>query len=377
MRLKILVLLTTLLLSATLAVASAKAPKFSTPMIVGAGELTKTKKQSLAFDKTSIYATYENGGMKVVSSDNNGKKWNQSITFPGSDSLSQRIAVSKDPLNSAKSIIHAIWKAGDAVLYSYNGNSASQAGWSKPISALDLSKIPGQSSGEGINFAVASSGAVHVVYGHYYVTASAPGALFSAPEQIQPDLEYAKSTLSTDSAKNLYAVHMSFDSRAFYLSKKVADAASWPKPVKVYKTSADLSGDYDFVALDANNSYLAAYEGAVEGNKGDLIILISTNGGATWIKRTVVANTPHGDAGNNPTVVVSSNKVITYASEVYDAEGLNPVVKVWRSNDNGATWSTATTIKGSSTPYLTLDASGKVNLLVRDNIGNLMLTKEQ
>jgi hypothetical protein len=381
---KTLVLLTGLLMSASMAMAAATAPKFNKPVMAGKGELSKSNNQSLAFDGTTIYATFDNDGARVVASGNNGATWDLSRTFPGAaDNQSERIAVSNDPTIPGKKIVHAAWKGsdalGEAVFYAFKANRPSQTGWSTPIKALDLSSNGGQ-MGLGVNLAASGSGAVHITNGRQYVTATSPGSAFSTPIEIPilgPEHETTRSVLNIDSANNLYVVHISHDTRTFSLTKKAADATAWSTPVEIYVAPASLSGNFEFVALDANNIYLAAYEGSTDGSKGNLLLFVSTNGGATWTKRTVVADTPHGDGENNPTLTVSSAKIITYASEIYDTDGLNPVINVWRSNDNGATWSTATTIKGGSSPHLTLDVSGKVNVLVKDGNGNLLWTKEK
>jgi hypothetical protein len=162
-----------------------------------------------------------------------------------------------------------------------------------------------------------------------------------------------------DSAGNIYAA--STDGTTISLTKKSSSSSAWSTPVPVITGS--VGGDIGLAVADANTYYVAYFDGT------NSCMSVTTNGGKTWTKRIVGPVQTNPWNWPTPVVAVTSTKVITYATEVFDASGLNPVIKVYRSSDNGATWSAPATIKGQGIPTITLDSSNKAHILVRDEVG--------
>jgi hypothetical protein len=230
--------------------------------------------------------------------------------------------------------------------------------------------LTGTIDGMGTSLMVTTSGAVHVVSGTSYATAASPDSAFNSV-----DIPVIGSTPQAvmDSAGNLYVA--SYDGSSVFLTKKASGSSTWSTPTTVF-TSATGGISYVSIAVADANTYYVAY------NDGSAMCLsVSTNAGKTWTKRTVIANQPSNNF--NPAIAVTSTKVVTYVTEVFDATGANPVIKVLRSSDNGATWSAAATVKGQATPSIALDSSNKAHILVRDEIGdwvgnaNLLWIKEK
>jgi hypothetical protein len=377
------VLIATLAMSASLAMAATPAtPVFNAPVKIAEGKI-RTASDRVAFDGTNLYAAYGslylnigNEATRIVSSSNSGATWNLSTILQADDSangtwtdnLSVRVAVSNDPLFTGKKIVHAAWVGGDStgyyVYYSFKANRPTLTGWSTPVAILT-----GSIDGMGTSLMVSTNGAIHVVSGNGYATAASPESSFSVSE-----IPAVGSTPQAvmDTTGNLYVV--SYDGMSIFLTKKSAGSTIWSAPITVFSNTGGIS--YVSIAVADANTYYVAY------NDGTSCCMsVSTNAGKTWTKRTVLANQPANDF--NPAIAVTSNKIVTYVTEVFDAAGLNPVIKVFRSSDNGVTWSAAATIKGQATPSIALDSSNKAHILVRDEVGewtsnaNLLWFKER
>jgi hypothetical protein len=379
-----------LALSASLALAAPATPVFNAPVKIAEGKI-RTSSDRVAFDGTSIYAAYgsltaldgSSEASRIVSSTNSGAIWGLSYILQASDpanniwtdDLSVRVAVSNDPLFSGKKIVHAIWHAyngvdgTDNIYYAYKANRPTLTGWSTPVAIL--TNTPTTSiDGMGTSLMVTTNGAVHVVSGNLYATASSPDSAFTTSEFVTNGWT---PQAVIDSTGNLYVV--SYDGSSVFLTKKASGSSTWSTPTTVFTTATGGISYVSIAVADTNTYYVAYNDGAA------MCLSVSTNAGRTWTKRTVIAN----QASNNfnPAIAVTSTKIITYVTEVFDATGANPVIKVLRSSDNGATWSAAATIKGQATPSIALDSTNKAHILVRDEVGgwtgnaNLLWIKEK
>ncbi len=370
-----------LVLSASLAMAAPATPVFNTPTKVGEGITNYERNKKMAFDGANIYAGYASDGtVRVAKSDNNGTTWGLSQKLEGTvatdyvQAESVVLAVSNDPLYAGKKLVHAIWYAADStvswpngniIYYAYKADRPTQTGWSTPA-RIDMGVANGSGGGGGTSLAVTSNGAIHILYNNSYITAASPDSTFSSPTAL-PFQSDGQTYMKMDSTNNLYVAYV-INNEQLMFTKKAASASTWSTPVAVYTTAqGNLSRNIDLVVLNSSTYYIA-FQSWVTSNPDldDLNLLVSTNSGSTWTKRTVLANTPDGN--NKVNVAVSSTKVISYVSEVYGGVYSNPSIKVWRSNDAGATWSAPATIKGQRQPYISLDSAGKANIFVMDEV---------
>jgi hypothetical protein len=387
------VLTAALLLSATMALAAVPAtPVFNTPVKAGEGYLSYELNKRMAFDGTTVYASFAGtGGVRVVKSTNGGTTWGLSrqlhvdpATLPDSSSL--RLAVSNDPLLTGKKIIHAAWHAndptvgwpgGNIIYYSYLSSRPGQTGWSTPI-RIDIGESDTTGGGGGTSLAVTSTGVIHILYNDRYITAASPDAPFSYPVSL-PEASDGQTFMVMDSSNNLYVAYVIGPCQYLRLTKKPASSSTWTPPVTIYTSAAgNFSRNFDLVVLNPTTYYVGVYF----SGQGEAALLSTTNGGSTWTKKSVFTNGVDGD--NMVNIAVSSTKVISFASEIYDATG-NSTVKVWRSNDNGATWSKPAIVAGQKYPNIALDSAGKLNIMVQDEFpgyydgsnSNLLWIKEK
>jgi hypothetical protein len=362
-----------LVLSTSLALAATPAaPTFNAPVKINEGKLS-TCGNRIVIDGTTIYVpfgTTSDAGAKettrIATSTNSGATWGRATILASDDNglwnrdLSVRAAVSTDPLYTGKKIVHAIWVATDQttssteLYYAYKADRPTLSGWSTPI------KITGpQIFNDDVDLAVASNGAIHIVattilsssLGTSYITAASPDSPFTVT-----DLPFAwqRPQLVRDSAGTLYLIGYGDyvgNYNPIQFSKKVGTAA-WTSPVTVFNGP---TGDFPgFAVADANTYYVSYFDGT------NSYLSFTTNGGKAWTQKKVVSNQVVGNYYPNPVVAATSTKVITYATLV------NDTVKVYRSSDNGTTWSAPVTVKGQLHPTITLDSSNKAHIVTLD-----------
>lgn len=373
-----------LAMSVTAALA-APAPVFNTAVKFGEGKV-RTASARVAIDGTNLYAAFGSAQLdgnsqaaRMVSSTNGGATWKLSEVLQATDAnitvgqLSVRSAVSDDPLYPGKKLVHAVWTANNidgtgSVYYAYKADRPTLTGWSTPVAILT---VAGGTEPMGTSLIVTSNGAVHVVASNYYISAPSPDDVFNAV-----DIPVIGSTPQAvmDASGNIYVV--SRDSFDLYLTKKSAGSSIWSDPVTVYSNAnGNFVGYVSLAVADANTYYVAYHDG-----DSSLSLSVTTDGGNSWTKRTVLADQPAAGTSHNPAIAVASGK-LTYVTEVFDATGNNPVIKVFRSSDNGASWSAPATIQGQETPSIALDSNNKAHILVRDELGgdnvNLLYIKEK
>lgn len=375
---------TALVMSVTVALAATPAtPIFNAPVKVGEGQLT-TSGNRLAIDGTNIYMSFgttrERGAMgttRIATSTNSGATWNRStilasefdgLVAPRDNSVS--VAVSNDPLYTGKKIVHAIWVAYEVVngvigdtpdlYYAYKADRPTLTGWSTPV------KVTGNIFNDDAALTVSSSGSIHIVATRYlggpnlvnaYITAASPDSSFTVTDL---PFGFERPQIVQDPAGNISVV--GFNGQGIQFSKKIG-TANWTTPTTVATNpSIDYAG---FAVADANTYYVSYFDGI------NSKLAFTTNAGTSWTQKTVVANQVVGNFWPNPVVAVTSAKVITYATVVNDS------VKIYRSSDNGTTWSAPATVKGQLHPFVTLDSSNKAHIVTVDeedgNWGNANL----
>jgi hypothetical protein len=311
----------------------------------------------------------------IVTSANSGATWGLSNMLMASDwvdSLGVRVAVSNDPLYFGKKLVHALWSGGNAtgtgsLYYAYKANRPNLTGWSAPV------EIGAATDPMSNNLMVTSNGVIHIISSGTYASAASPDSAFTV---IPLPIASMTTQAVMDSTGNLYAVDNETTGAGLFLMKKSNSSSTWVKNSTPIVSGG--AGPYFSLAVaDANTYYVAYHDGT------NLCLSVTTNGGASWTKRTVVSNTTSYNTNYNPAIAVTSGKVLTYVTELFDSAGNNPVIKVFRTSDNGVTWSAPATIKGQATPSIALDSTGKAHILVRDELGdwtgntNLLWIKEK
>lgn len=370
---KLLCCITALLFGATSSLAAPAAPVFNKPVKVGEGYLGNKLNKRLVSSGKTVYAGYAapDGSLKVIRSDTSGSTWGTphqlQSAATGADATTLRLAISLDPQAKGKKIVHAIWHTPDPariiVNYTYLTERTKKQAWSTPVK-LDLGERSDSGGSSGTSLAVSSSGIVHILQNDRYISAPAFDGSFGKPLSLSEPAN-GPTYMVIDADDTLYAAYVDTN-RTLKMTKKGKTSPAWSAPIIVQEaTKGDFSNHIDLVALNSSDCYIGVYTGNM--GKADAFLMVSSDGGATWNRRSIFSDEIEGDTGFN--FVVSPTKVITFASEMYDASGKSNI-KVWRSGDNGATWSKPATVKGEKMPILTLDSAGKAHLLVMDEAGS-------
>lgn len=385
---RLLTVLMALLISVTAAVAAPVPPVFDKPVTVGEGDVGRRLNKRLAVSGATVYVGHTSGDgvLQVIKSENGGKAWGKPIALPvaGADSAPDvatlRLALSDDPQAKGKKILHAAWHVPNPnrayVYYAYLSERGKKPAWSKPVK-LDLGPQTDSIGSGGTSMIVSESGAIHILHNVRYVTADSFSSTFSEPMSL-PEPAYGPTYLSIDGEKNLYATYVD-ENRKLKMARKSAAAAAWSAPLTIHEaTLGDLSNDISVEILNPTTYYVGVFTGSA--GKAEAYLLVTTDGGASWAKRSVFNDVIDWDNCYN--LVVSAGKVITFAAEIFDARG-KPEIKVWRSNDEGVTWSAPVTVKGERLRNIALDKAGKLNMLVLDETSSrpqnakLILHKEK
>ncbi len=350
---------TVLVMSATTALAAAPAaPVFNAPVKIADGKI-RNPNNKVAVDGNNVYLAYEDFTLgsystpfHVGKSANSGATWGLSA-IPDSSSAGianiTRVAVGIDPVYSGLKIVHTVWinEARD-LMYSYFATRPGQTGWSTPV-RINGSYLPQ----EELDIVVTSNGAIHVLVDNYYTTASSPDSAFTEPVALPAA---GVGSIVKDSKNNLY-VALS-DRANIRLTKKAAGSSTWSTPVTVTAAGTDISGYIGLAVVDTNTYYIGYGDNTTAGVK----LAVTTNGGTSWTRRAVPLTT-NGDVA----IATTSTKVVTLvASTGVGADGYANIIKVVRTNDNGATWSQPVTIQADGDPIVTLDANNKAMIIGRD-----------
>ena len=148
-------------------------------------------------------------------------------------------------------------------------------------------------------------------------------------------------------------------------SRLPAGSTTWTTPTNVLAPIANGHNHSGLVAYDANTIYIASV------HDDSLTFFASTNGGNTWTKKTIFAKSSTMASGSYVDITVNSSKVITIGSPVRtlaaDGSTLKEDVKIYRSTDSGASWSSATTIPNGHFISMTVDGNGKVAVITKGN----------
>lgn len=338
-----------LMLSAGVALAATPtAPTFSvttTQIKVGEGDLFSQDGRNIVVDGSTIYASYSGnaGEFRIVRSTDGGLTWGQSAVFSSAYAPFGHIALAKDPLNTSKKVLCAIWPGETGLQYAYFRPNAT--GWSTPVTVANFAS-------PYVGSAIVSSpdGKVHMVFNDdadtYYTSAATAEASFSAPVNL--GFVSGNLALTSDASNSLYLAETGNNILTFH--KKLVNESAWTT-----KTLDTNTGDNVSIAVyDANNIYIAYL---VSGGS-DVALTVTSNGGTTWTKRTV--NPAIAGNSTHPSIAVNANKVIALASFTRTPTNSQYINK---SSDNGATWSPATQIANFRHGSVAFDSAGKINMV--------------
>lgn len=335
----------------------------------------------IAADGTNFYVAYTTPGWNVASGDryvklvrstDGGVTWKGShtVTFAQNYTIggSATVAVSGDAVYPTQKIAHVVWEQ-DGVLYYSSADVADLDTWSAPL------KITGSAPGGYMPEIVTSkTGAVHVMYQGddnrlYYTTATSheagfftePVAVTALGEKYDSDAEF-----TMDKSGNLHLSYSFTDGTKVGIryKKLTAGSSTWANAVTVMPLTTLVNGYGVFAAItsyDANNLYIAS-----QWDDTTLFVFSSTNGGATWTKKTVFARTATACPTRHVGVAVNGSKVVTVGTgfDISDATGnwIREEARIFRSTDGGLTWSNGTVIAGQTSVSIAIDSAGKAGI---------------
>jgi hypothetical protein len=384
MRKKILVMLAGLMLSASLALASSpSAPVLSfvnTKIADGNGYTDGGP--TFVFDGLKTYSVYKTaeGVIKLVKSVDGGATWGGAhrIAMPVGNVNGVTLAVSGDATVPSQKIVHVVWEMdteiGRDIMYTW-ADASNLDSWSDPIRAngsLTYLQDP--------TIAVTKSGKIYIkgqLEDQYFLMVSSAhdAGFFTEPSQIPISATFrnpnSDSEIFIDSANNL---HLSFPycsntdcSTMGMKYTRMSSDGTWSNPVTITTTGGGHSG---IAAYDANNVCIGSIGG------GNLSAYCTKNGGSSWNKKTLSPRTATQRYGSYVDVAVNSNKVFTVGSNLYaiasDGSETKSSTVLYRTNDGGASWSTATAFPaagGGGFIALGVDGNGKLGVLTeRDSV---------
>ncbi|MFZ4856857.1 MAG: hypothetical protein ACOYL3_10710 [Desulfuromonadaceae bacterium] len=378
MKKTILVTLAGLMLSASVAMAAASAPVLSvinTKVADGSGYTDGGP--SFVTDGQNIYSAFKaaDGVIKIVKSSNGGALWGGAhrIAVPAAGVDKITLAISGDAVFPTQKIVHVVWEMDTQdgirdIMYTW-ADAANLDAWSEPVrvngSMLYLLDPV---------IAVTKTGKIYIKGQfedkYYLMTATAHDAgFFSDPVMIPLSASFSNpgsdSEIFFDGANNL---HLSFPycsnadcSTMGMKYTRMSAAGVWSNPTTIVTTGGGHSG---IAAYDANNVCIAT----IGGN--NLAAYCTTNGGSSWSKKTVASKTTTQSYGSYVDVAVNSNKVFTIGSNLHISDIVKSTV-LYRTNDGGASWSSAASFPAAGASYIALgvDGSGKLGVYtMRENV---------
>ena len=359
----------------------------------------------LAADGLNMYAAFKAPGniLKMAKSTDGGVTWGGAhtiYTLPADPQLGgtsidkMSLAVSTDPVTSTKKIVHVVWEVREPaavpqtcdIYYSY-ADASNLDVWS-PSPAL---RINGSTSLQDPTIAVAKNGVVFVkgeVIDQnrsgklYLMTASSYQAgFFTEPALILPvstTFPLAANAVGpvagdaeifADASNNLhlsypYCANADCSLAGIKYTKLPAGSSTWSTPTPVFPPSTAGSNHSGLVAYDANNIYISTVQ------NGNLTFFSSANGGSSWTKKVVFTKTATLKTSGYSDITVNASKALTiggsFENLATNGTLINKDVKIYRSTDNGLTWSTATTVANTGNfMSLGVDGSGKVGIVTR------------
>jgi hypothetical protein len=347
-----------LIMSATVALAATPAA----PVFSLAAKSTKAAdgffygendNKQLVVDGNNVYVAFDGSGSgqaKIVRSTDGGLTWNAPVLMSATGAQI-RIAKTKDPLYTGKSIIVAAWSDVDGLRYSYFVDRPTGTGWSVPVVVTDTVPM------DTLKIATAPNGAVHIFFNNgsmFHAVASGAEAAFSAPAALPWSADGNNYSIAFDSGNNIYAAEQLWNDTAatayVTLHKNVAGTATWSN----VQVASNVGDNLSIAVYDANNIYIAYKQNSA--TTLSIWLAATTNGGKTWTKLPVTPNKTV--YGTYPTVAVNSSKVVTVVGH-YVNWGPDGRITVNKTSDNGATWSANVNVPGNANSGVTLDASGK------------------
>ncbi|MFZ4855762.1 MAG: hypothetical protein ACOYL3_05140 [Desulfuromonadaceae bacterium] len=343
---------------------------------------------SFVTDGQNIYSALKaaDGVIKIVKSTNGGALWGGAhrIAVPAGGVDKITLAISGDAAFPTQKIIHVVWEMdtpdGRDIMYTW-ADAANLDAWSEPVrvngSMLNL---------QDPVIAVTKTGKIYIKGQlddkYYLMTSTAHDAnYFEQPVMIPLSASFSNpgsdSEIFFDGANNL---HLSFPycsnadcSTMGMKYTRMSAAGVWSNPSTIVTTGGGHSG---IAAYDANNVCIAT----IGGN--NLAAYCTTNGGSTWLKKTIASKTSTQSYGSYVDVAVNSSKVFTIGSNLHVSDAVKSTV-LYRTNDGGVSWSQAASFPAAGSGYIALgvDGSGKLGVYtMRENVDGesaIYFTKEK
>ena len=186
-----------------------------------------------------------------------------------------------------------------------------------------------------------------------YTFSTDDGATFAPPTQIQsPGNRVASDPLlAIDAMGNIYVTWVAFhtdaqgnpNSMRIYVSRADAGGTTFGTPIRVSAQGDTASFDKPWITATNGGALLLTYERNAMPNDYSVVAARSNDGGMTW-QRTPIADDATGMVFRNlafPCAPKDGGHVwVTYLAET----GLGIDVRLARSDDGGATWSSETIV---------------------------------
>ncbi len=343
------------------------------------GHLHNNGGKAIFADGTTFYAICNTPGnmtryLKLVRSTDGGVTWKGAHTiFTSDENLgglgdSSSVSVSGDAVFPTQKIIHMVWSHADRIYY----NWADTTNIDDVVNRLPIDITGSASPGNMPQVVTSPKGAVHVMYrgndGNLYYSSATDheAGFFNAPIAVTTITELTSDyEFTMDKAGNLHLAYSTSDgvSKAGLKYKKLtAGSSTWSTAVYAQALTPYVNfGTFaSITTFDANNLYIAA-----NFDDTNLNVYSSSNGGATWTKKTVFTKTATLSPTRHTSIAVNAAKTFTVANgfdvKATDGTTIREDAKLFRSTD-GVTWSAPTTVAGITSTSLAVDSNGKVGM---------------
>jgi hypothetical protein len=323
--------------------------------------------------------------LKLVRSKDGGVTWGGAhhIYAAGAEgNLDQvSIAISSDAVDATKRILHVAWSLDNGYVYYAWADASNLDSWSAPVRLNDT--FPGMNIP---NVVATTAGKVFVKTEfnnqlYLMVADDYKTGQFTAPAPILDatidGAVTADAEMALDASGNL---HLSYpfcyhetdwcSTGGIKYTYLPAGSSTWQTPKVIFtQTNPGPSANHTGLAVYNNNTIYISTK-----NNDNLTFYGTTNGGNSWTKKTVFSKTTTQQSSGFSDITVNSNKAITIGTMIgtTDTNGtlLSHDVKVYRSTDGGASWSSATTIPNAGYLSIGVDGNGKLGVLTRsiDNV---------
>lgn len=139
--------------------------------------------------------------------------------------------------------------------------------------------------------------------------------------------------------------------RQIYVARSVDNGASWSEPLALGPTEGNSSFDISSPATDGAGNWIVVWarENVLQpGSTGDILYSRSSDNGATWTNFAYLSPEDDGVDDSSPRIATDSAGRWITVWTTSNLDNLNVDSSI--STDNGATWTSPTTLVGASDP---------------------------